>query len=193
MPSKKDPPVELERMLGSLGSPDDLPDMEMTEEQGKKLSAEIAEAIEGLKTRIPTIKAKGDSDDTMEEVGMAIAAAINEAVAKAGLPIDPVDPLVPERNGRAVATELPDDATLRTGSIDVLADRYVDIALAAHQAQKIGLTHRYDRFVGRLDIIEKALKARIPDGRTALLPFLSDSHPGIRSFVARACRDIPQQ
>ncbi len=113
-----------------------------------------------------------------------------EATAAAGLDRMATE----ERNGREVVTDALDEATLRGGAVEVLVERYVDIAVAMHFAKEYGRITRYNRLYKRLDAIDEALKARMPDARSALLPLLSDRNPGVRYFAARDCLPIaPEQ
>lgn len=173
----------------------DHPEPEMTEEQGEHLAVLLHESLMSAKNQVEAIKAKGGREAQME-AAMVLIEAMAGAFEKAGVtpPIDAQTGLdrrpTLERNGREVVTDIPDDATLRDAPVEVLVDRYLDTAVAAHHAIEYGRVTRHNRFVGRLLKIEKALARRVPDGRRALLPFLSDPHPGIRSFVASACREI---
>ncbi|MSP50595.1 MAG: DUF2019 domain-containing protein [Alphaproteobacteria bacterium] len=95
-----------------------------------------------------------------------------------------------ERNGREVVTDALDEATLRGGPIEVLVERYVDTAIAAEEAIEHGRVTRHNRLSDRVRAIGKALKARAPDGREALLRLLSHPDPKVRSFATFDCREI---
>jgi len=95
-----------------------------------------------------------------------------------------------ERNGREVVTDALDQQTLYLGPVKVLIGRFLDLAVAMHWAYDNGRITRYNRLQKRIHAIGEALKARTPDGRAELLPYLKDRNPGIRRFAASYCREI---
>jgi len=111
---------------------------------------------------------------------------MGQATAGAGLDRMPTT----ERNGREVVVDALDDETLRNASVEILVERYVGIAVAMHAASELGRITRYNRLQKRIDAIDKALKARTPDARSALLPLLADRNPGVRYFAACDCLPI---
>ncbi len=95
-----------------------------------------------------------------------------------------------QRNGRDVVVDALDEETLRSAPVDLLVDRFLDLAVALHWCNEAGRITRYNRLSKRIYAIEKALKARDPDGSSALFPYLTDRNPGIRRFAASCCREI---
>ncbi len=175
------------------------PEPRMSDDEVERIATQFHKTLSATKAHIETVKAKGGPTATMD-AAKVLMEGLHNAMREAGadLPpfsmVDPGEPRGPERNGRAVVTDILDDATLRDGPVEVLVERYLDTVVAAHHAIERGRVARHNRFVVRSLKIQKALKARVPDGRTALLPFLSDPDPNIRSSVALACRDIaPEQ
>lgn len=171
----------------------------MTDEEVERAATQFHTTMSETKSLIEAIKTKG-GPNVMRDTAMTLMDGLQVVLKEAGADVppfslsDPVESRGPERNGRAVVTDILDDATLRDGPVEVLVERYLDTVVAAHHAIERGRVSRHNRFVGRVLKIEKALKARVPDGRAALLPFLSDPDPNIRSSVALACREIaPEQ
>lgn len=95
-----------------------------------------------------------------------------------------------QRNGRDAVTDALDGETLRSAPVALLVDRFLDLAVVMHWCSDAGRVTRYNRLYKRLHAIEEALKARAPDGRSALLPYLTDRNPGIRRFAASSCREL---
>lgn len=95
-----------------------------------------------------------------------------------------------QRNGRDAVVDALDAETLRSAPVLLLVDRFLDLAVVMHWCSEAGRVTRYNRLYKRLQAIADALKARDPDGRSALLPYLADRNPGIRRFAASYCREI---
>ncbi len=95
-----------------------------------------------------------------------------------------------QRNGRDVVVDALDEETLRSAPVAVLVERFLDLVVAMHWCSDAGRITHYNRLYKRLRAIEEALKARNPDGRSELLPYLTDRNPGIRGFAASCCREV---
>jgi hypothetical protein len=109
--------------------------------------------------------------------------AQTQASAAAGLDRRPTD----HRNGRPVSTEALDEETLQSGSVEILIDRFADLATALHVCGEQGQLGRTYRLRKRMAPIVEALQTRGPDGRSALLSLLPDRNPGVRYYAAQAC------
>lgn len=176
------------------------PRVELTEEQGEELGAHLRSALTEAKAKIDGVKAGGGPDARMEAANVLVE-ALTGVFDKMGLTPEAIDPETGldrtptlERNGREVVSDPLDAATLRDGAVELLVERYIGIATAMYYAHEDGRITRYNRLYKRLDAIDKALKARTPDARSALVPLLTDSNPGVRYFAAHDCRDIaPEQ
>jgi len=159
-------------------------------QDAQKLDA-FAAALSGVREKVEALQAEGGPDQR-EKSGAALMQALaglqrTEAEAASKPPSPPAEP-------RAVTPkpvlDLPDKATLRDGPIELLVDRYAAIAAAAHDAMEHGRVTRHNRLSDRVRKIAKALAARTPDGRNALLPLLSHSDAGVREFASYDCREL---
>lgn len=169
----------------------DNPHPEPGEGQDRQALDAFAAALSGVREKVETLQAEGGPDlrEKSSAVLMQALTGLQKAEAKAASKAPS-----PSAEPRAVppkpVLDLPDQSILRDGPIELLVDRYAAIAAAAHDAMEHGRVTRHNRLSDRVRKIAKALAARTPDGRKALLPLLSHPDAGVRKFAAYDCREL---
>jgi hypothetical protein len=165
---------------------------DLTDEEIERLRAQFLESMQDAKAKAEAAKAGGPKERM--EAGMAFIEAMTDAFDKLGIE-DGSEALagpepMPKPEAGKVVLDLPDETTLRHGPVEILVERYAAIAAAAHQASENGQITRHNRFSDRVRKIAKALEARTPDARRALLPLLSHPDAGVRDRAAYDCRHL---
>ena len=173
----------------------DNPHPEPGEGQDRQGLDAFAAALSGVREKVEALQAEGGPDQRGKSSAILMQAltglqkAEAEAASKTPSPPTGDKPRTASKVLKPVL-DLPDAATLREGPVELLVDRYAAIAAAARDAMEHGRVTRHNRLFDRVREIAKALAARAPDGRKALLPLLSHPDAGVREFAAHDCRDL---